>query len=60
MYKINFDKFDKALLQFMGCVLAAQDNDHYNHSTRIVFDSGFLKETEGYKHSIWKKAQSIL
>lgn len=60
MYKIDFDKFDKMLLQFMGCVLAIQDNDHYHHSTKISFDSGFLAEAEGYKYSIWQKAQSIL
>ena len=60
MYKIDFDKFDKTLLRFMGCVLIAQDSDHYNHSTKIGFDSGFLKEAEGYKYSIWEKAQNIL
>ncbi len=60
MYRIDFGKFDKTLLQFMGCVLAAQDSDHYNHSTKISFDAGFLNETEGYKYSIWHKAQNIL
>lgn len=60
MYEIDSGKFDQALLQFMGCVLTKQDNDHYQHSTKISFASGFLYETEGYKRDVWMQAQEIL
>lgn len=60
MYKIDSEKFNQALLQFIGCVLAKQDDDHYQHSTKISFKSGFLKEAEGYKQDVWNQAQEIL
>lgn len=60
MYKIDSEKFDQTLLQFIGCVLTLQTNDHYQYSTRIRFDSGWLGEQEHYKYSIWDRAQKIL
>lgn len=60
MYKIDSGKFDQTLLQFVGCVLERQENDHYQHSTKISFKSGFLQETEGYKLDVWTQSQGIL
>ena len=60
MYKIDSEKFNLALLQFMGRVLEKQDNDRYQHSTKISFDSGWLGEEESYKYSIWDRAQQVL
>lgn len=60
MYKIDSEKFNQALLQFMGCILVKQDNDYYRYSTKISFDSGWLGEAEHYKYSIWDRAQKIL
>ena len=60
MYKIDSEKFNQALLQFIGCVLAKQDDNHYQHSTKINFKSGFLDEVEGYKQDVWNQAQEIL
>ena len=60
MYKIDSAKFDQTLLQFMERVLAEQDTDHYQHSTKLRFDSGWLGENEYYKYSIWERAQNVL
>ena len=60
MYKIDSAKFDQTLLQFMERVLAEQDTDHYQHSTTLRFDSGWLGENEYYKYSIWERAQNVL
>lgn len=60
MYKIDSEKFEQSLLRFMGCILTIQDNAHYQHSTKISFQSGFLYEAEGYKQDVWAQAQSIL
>ena len=60
MYRINSEQFNQTLLQFIGCVLTKQNNEHYRYSTKISFDSGFLRETEGYKRDVWGQAQNIL
>lgn len=60
MYRINSEQFSQTLLQFIGCVLTKQNNEHYRYSTKISFDSGFLRETEGYKRDVWGQAQNIL
>lgn len=60
MYKIDEKKFDDAMLRWMDCILNEQNCAAYGYSTEISFSSGWLRDQEFYKRSVWNEAQELL
>ena len=53
--KINDERFAHAMWQLIGRIQQKQ-----RYEGEIAFQSGWLKETEGYKRTLWSEAQRIL
>ena len=62
MYTIDTAKFNQTVQRLVGYIIDKQEKCSYNYDnpTRVDFDSGWLYKEEGYKKTIWNKAQDIL
>ena len=54
LHSIDFDRLDKSMKWFVNYVITQQNNSD------ISFDSGWLKQTEGYKYEVYQNAHNTL